>query len=553
MSGGTIQGPLTILNPTSLLFTGSSITKTLSGCTIINLPNAQTTWDNGNVNLQNKATFLNMKDATFTITSATNDFKHIGGQPTVFYNQGSITMSASASAGLHFSTLQNDNSLRVPSGATLDLGFVSNSATVDVFGQLHVSAGGVNHGIINVAQGATLDFSGGVFNVFTNSSVNVNGSLTDSGAHLFLYGDVAVSKSTGAFSATTTGIINVMDGEHKDFGEEIVISGSGRLNFHSVDYDVNKITVQGAATVDTGCLNRVWDLLSLQSGSLVGTANITILDMQWSGGTMEDTGSTIITQSLNITGSAAKQISTRSLLVSGALNWFAGNVMGDSGAYILNQVNSTFTASANNEMKVLVKNEGLWIKTGSSTTSTFSGGYQNDGALLVQSGRAAFTQGGEHTNKVLMTSVGYIDLLNGIHRFTETSAVEGNGTITYANPNTTALIGGYFEIDNGFSNLRDGSTVNILKSSNVKSMGTLDTKNATLNFFCANAGFRDFTCQEGTEISLDGDISITGAFYWYGCLLTGTGNLIINPTATMVILSPANHLMDGKVTVLNQG
>jgi hypothetical protein len=242
--------------------------------------------------------------------------------------------------------------------------------------------------------------------------------------------------------------------------------------------------VLNSGVVDSCCSDQAWPTFLQSGGTLQGRSSISVAQMVWSAGSAIQSGSTIVTGVLNVTGPAQKLITTRAIKNQGVVNWFDGDVVGSDNAKLLN--NATFRARASRTLGLYVHNQADWLQQ-DGVTSVYSGGFLNQGKLGVAAGsRSLMSSGGTHSGLMTTDDAATVEFNAGTLRFTPESHVAGSGVMRFSAGSTTILAGTY-EISGNTS--ITGGTVNAIKGSQLLNMGTLDFVSGTLNFYCSNSKY----------------------------------------------------------------
>ena len=166
-------------------------------------------------------------------------------------------------------------------------------------GRLSLGRGGVSNGNFTAADGATIDFAGGVHELGAGSSITGTGTSQFSGGTtnldgtLYDVGGTSFSGGTANFLASA----NVVD-----IGTELSIAG-GRANFSS----------------DEPLSTDTFNLTGAFGGStLTGSDTLTVTgETVWTGGDMRGTGETITNGLLSLTANGGQELNQRTLTVNG--------------------------------------------------------------------------------------------------------------------------------------------------------------------------------------------------------------------------------------------
>jgi hypothetical protein len=463
---------------------------------VTNSAGATTRWAGGSVSFNDAAEFVNERNASVVVDcSGQQLIKDASSWFSRFTNQGRITKASAGVTTLSLGQLSNEGLIEATNGTSFQLGSFLNKGTVDIRGgAVTFFAGGANVGRINVMQRGSASFTGGQFDVRTGSTLEVNTGSTvrvSSGGQLNLLGSVTVqqqasnSSASAALAATTGGTIVIQDGDAKNFSQ--ITSAGGTILFKSAkDLAIDRVVLT-SGVVDSCCSSQSWPVLVQSGGTLQGRSNITVTQLwDWSAGRAIQSGSTVVTGALNITGTAQKEVITRAIKNAALVDWLDGDVTGSDNAKLINQ--ATFRARANRTMSLFVQNQGDWLQQDSGVTSVYTGSFLNKGKLAVDTASTALVRsGGTHAGLMTTSKGGTIEFNNaGTLRFAPESYVAGSGVMRFSTGSTSILAGTY-EISGNTS--ITGGTVNAIKGSQMLNMGTLDFVSGTLNFYCSNSRY----------------------------------------------------------------
>lgn len=291
-------------------------------------------------------------------------------------------------------------------------------------------------------------------------------------------------------------------------------------------------------------LNTDVNLLNITLGGgglgpeLTGSGHLTISgNGAWLGGTMSGSGATIIAPgatftmsnnsfySLSLNGRTLENASTNIWAGGSAMSINGGVITNDAGAVfqVLTPVSFVFGGGAPR-----FDNVGTFLSPSNGTT-TFSGiAFNNYGTVNILGGTLSMAGGGVQAGTV---TVPLGTTLNLAGAFTSL----GNPSITGA---------GNFMVSGGTSTL--GGTINVT-GSNIFNNCSMDL---TGNYTCTNnvmafSGGAAYFDGNGTVapdiLNLNGtlggaqNVTVTGAMNWTGGTMTGSGQTIIQPSATLSV------------------
>jgi hypothetical protein len=519
-TGGTMgdTGSTTLTSGALLTITGGN-DKGLDGRTLNLTSGATARWTGGNLFFSNGATVNNQAGAVFNIQN--NQSLSASGALSAFNNAGSL--------------LQNNST----GTASLGTPFY-NTGSVDVqTGTLIFGLGGAASGSFTAGAGATLAFSGGVEGFLPSSSVSGAGTVNFSGGTNIVDGTYAVT-GTSMFTGGTTEFPAAIS----SIGNSVTVSGPTNM---VVNFETNSISV-GTFTLIQG---------NVYGGGDIGVTTL----MQWSGGTLADTGSTTLQPGavLTINGANGEVLSGRTLnLSSGVVTtwtgtgdlglWFGATVNNQAGATFNVENNQTFS---NNQALGVFNNAGTFQKLVSTGTTTMTAIFNNSGTVDVQTGTLNLNASGLTTGSDTVESDATLTInnINVYYGFTTSSSIGGAGTVNFN--------GGYTEVDGSYA--VTGSTIFSQGTSNlpgaVSSVGvtlTVNGNNPTVDFGGSSFSVGQLTLSTGT-LWCDGAISVTTTMSWTGGTLVGTGTTSLGAGATLTISGGNDKALDGESLSLTNG
>jgi hypothetical protein len=407
-TGGTMgdTGTTTVGGPGFLTITGTS-SKTLDRRTL-NLPGTTTDWNGGALYGYNGAVINNGPGISSTFAVHTGQTMGTSGDTPVFNNFS------------HF--------LKDDAGLTTVSWLFNNSGSTEVDnGILSLAGGGTSSGsFVSFLQigssGSTLRFGGGTHNLTASSSIVGFNTVEFTGGGVEMLGtdnvngtpaSTTVSGGTVEFVGTTTAIgstltVSGVSGSEADFVSPI---GSGPVNLSTLAVSGGTLNLfANAVTTPT---------FAMSGGTLLGTADVGVTNLTWTGGTMGDTGSTTVAANgvLSISGTASKYLDSRTFNIGSDVTgpgmppgpiWTGGTIYGLNGAVLNN--NTTFDVASDQQLlwssgdTPVFNNFGSFRKlTTTGTTSVFwqfnntnnnTDGQTPGGIVSVQSGTLALARGG---------------------------------------------------------------------------------------------------------------------------------------------------------------
>ena len=293
-------------------------------------------------------------------------------------------------------------------------------------------------------------------------------------------------------------------------------------------------------------LNSNVDLLDFTLGGgyvgpeLTGTGRLTIAGAgTWLGGTMSGTGSTIVLPGASFTIANANQISlvNRTFENKAATTWLTGGNCVMNGGVFTNNVGAQFQLLAPSSLTYAggvprFDNAGIFL-TAPNGTSAFNGvAFDNYGTANILGGTLSLSGGGIDAGIITVPAGTTLDFGGGIFTSSGDPSITGAGTLMV--------------------NFGQGTLAGLINvtGTNLFSNGSMDF---TGNYICTNntmiisGGTFDF---DGTGVvvpmvlNLNGtlggaqNVTVGSAMTWTGGAMSGTGQTIIPPGATLTVDAP---------------
>jgi hypothetical protein len=464
-------------------------------------------WTGGTIYGLNGAVLNN--NTTFDVATDQQLYPYSGDTP-VFNNFGSfrkLTTSGTTTIGWQFNNTNNNTDGVTPGGVLS----VQSGTLILNRGGTGQGSDGSDLSTMIVASGALLRFDADVYSLGTNSSLTGAGAVDFHGATVEVTGTYNLTGST----TVSSGIVD-FPGTLTSLGSSLTIS-SGQ-----VDFETNNVTVT------TGTIG---------GGTLLGAASVNFTSLTWTGGTLGDTGTTSIGNTLTISGTGSKSIDGRTLALNGSTSWTGGTIYGLNGATINNY--GVFTVQTDQQLYwysgALPKfvDYGTFRKSAGTGTTTVSWVVYNDGGTIdVESGTLALSGGGGSFNFLLL-----------------------HGSITVASADTLVFGGGSFLVDVGTSMtgggnvVFSGGTVDIAGTYNIPTSITVSGATVTFPGTIAS-GWSTLTLSSGTLNLVNNAVSVGSATFSSGMLLglaeLGIGTLSWTGTD---MADPGTTLVFGSLTI----
>ncbi len=502
--GGTITGGGDLTIESQLAWTGGTMSGTgvinanggiaMSGTAIkdlvtrtLNNPGAATWTGTGAVRLGSGAVINNtglwdaQNDAAVTVSLAT---------PRTFNNMGTFRKSAG-------------------SGTTTVSVTFNNSGTVEVqTGTLNLTSGGAGAGSFIGSGGTTLQFSGGTHDLNGGSSIAAPAVMFTAGT-VNLHGSYNVSGSTTVSGAATVQF--AADSSVATVGASLAISG-GTASFDSGE------------TIGPGTL-------SLSGGSLEGSDEVTVSGLTtWTGGTMSGTGVINANGGIAMSGTAVKDLVTRTLNNPGTATWTGtGAVRLGSGAVINNaglwDAQSNATLSAILGTPRTFNNLGTFRKSAGSGTTTVSVTFNNTGAVQVQTGTLNLTLGGTSTGSFIGSAGTTLQFSGGTHDLNGGSSIAAPAVMFTAG---TVNLHGSYNVS-GSTTVSGAATVQFAADSSVATVGaSLAISGGTASFDSGETIGPGTLSLSGGSLEGSDEVTVSGLTTWTGGTMSGTGVINAN-------------------------
>ncbi len=367
-TAGTMSGPgRTIAN--AGLAIGSDAPKTLDGRTLDNVATALWT-GTGTILAGNGAVIHNLPDATFSAEGDATWSIISGGVAPVFDNAGTLRKSGGTGT------------------TALNLPFQNSGQIEALSGTLRFGDGGTEDGSFYVDAGATLNFTGGIYVLTTQSIVTGPGDVmfTQTGTVL----NSMTVLGTYAVDGTTT-----VSGALVDFEQDVTLN----------------------------------TLLILSNAQLTGSGNVTVTDLlRWSSGTMSGPGQTVSTGDLELSSTLFDHPLLNGRNLDNAGTATLNGSFQALGSVVTNRTGATFTVSGYGGISgdTFVNAGTVRGPTTPNTIATFGLRFDNQGQVEVPAGELRIADG--TTSGTFTVAAGATLTIQG-NRLTGTSVISGAGTI----------------------------------------------------------------------------------------------------------------------------
>ncbi|MFO0520642.1 MAG: beta strand repeat-containing protein, partial [bacterium] len=288
-------------------------------------------------------------------------------------------------------------------------------------GSSTISVAMANSGTININQGSLTLGGSSSGSITTHAGATITGAgllILTSGTHTF---DAASTISTA--NVTVNGGTTTINGAYNVSGTSTFTSGT--VSMPAVIASIGSTLVVNGGNADFGANNLTVNALTLSSGSIRGTGNLTVSaggTVAFSGGQMLGAGTTILNpaltmgnftsigldegRTLRIAGGATLQNNTIQLNATNTGNPTAGRLENAVGSTITDNSSSgsniastdfTGTVNGDNGRSALFTNLGTYTKTGAGS-STISVAMANSGTINLNPG--SLTRGGSSSGSI---------------------------------------------------------------------------------------------------------------------------------------------------------
>ncbi len=504
VSGGTLNGTgsLALAGPLDwtsgtislgVLFNGGGFSSTslyLNGGMLTN--DGVLNWSNNAEMLDgNGSVFTNLTGASIIVSNCPT-WVYGGYFPTgthVFGNGGTIILNG---PNLQTETMYNEN-------------FV-NSGTVTVnTGTFYLSGGSwLDSGPVNVVPAGVVLELGGADTFTAASSISGAGNFLVSGGTATLNSGLGLS-GTWTFSGGTT-TVNGPDST----GLIITVSG-GKVGF------------DGSGTIAPL-------VLAVSSGTLAGPQNLQPVNLDWSGGTITNTGVRFNGGSFS---STSLYLDGGMLTNSGVLNWTNNAEMLDGNGSVFTNLPGASIVVSNCPTWVyggyytsgshVFGNGGTLILNGPTTETMYNENFVNSGTVTVNTG-TFYLSGGSwlDSGPVNVVPAGVVLELGGADTFTAASSISGAGNLLVSGGTATLNSGlgltGYWTFSGGTTTITGPDSASFLN-------GTTITNSGGTVYFNGSGTLAPVTLSVSGGTLAGPQSLFAGTFNWSGGTITNTGIL----------------------------
>ncbi|HKR63539.1 MAG TPA: hypothetical protein VJZ00_07385 [Thermoanaerobaculia bacterium] len=441
--------------------------------------------------------------------------------PTTLGGTGTLTIPATSFSysadAVNYLTIINSAKLNVENGATIDItgnGIIAGIAPAKLSstgGTLKLSAAAVPR--IDVPIDFTVG-SGGTINVQAGT-LELNGGGIIGGSA----GSIQIAPATQLSATGGTLSINA----------SATLSGTGTFRINGAAVNVNT--------------PLTFANLQLDSGSLGGTAAVTLDGGKWKGGDMTGTGTTTLNagKTFELSTGTLKKLQrnfTNNGLVftqtlPAALTLENAAVFANNSLVEL-QANTNFFCTCTPTPSIFHNTAtGTLRTTIASGTSNFLTTVNNDGTVDVQTGILNFLAGGTHTGAFTAGANTFLSFGGASDSFSSAVTVGGTGAVGYG-ATSSVFAGTHTLTGNGQTIVQGGVTFNSASAISTPALEMLSGSIGGTANIAVNGG--------GTSSSA-----------WQGGTIGGTGSFTIASGATMDFnASTAPITLDGR-TITNNG
>ena len=324
-------------------------------------------------------------------------------------------------------------------------------------------------------------------------------------------------------------------------GAGTVLFTNGQVNVNGV-YDLATTSVSGG-TPAFEAASSLTDVLNLSSGNLAGGGRLTMegpAASSWTGGTMSGSGTTKVPAGVtfNLTGTNVKDFhSSRVWRNEGTVVWGGGAIRTGIGGVLENvgvfdiQTDANFNVDFGAPAQIL--NTGTFKKTagvgGAADPTDIGTPFDNDGTLLVQTGRVSLNGGdGPNVSSGVFDVPASLEFSGSTYDLGSASSVTGPGSVFFTSGQTN-ISGAY---DLATTSISGGTPV-FLSLGPVTDVLTLSGGNLT------GAG----------RLTMEGP----AASSWTGGTISGAGTTRVGPAATFNILGTSVKDFHSNRVLRNEG
>lgn len=300
------------------------------------------------------------------------------------------------------------------------------SAHLQILGSLTITGTG------NIAAGLTL--AGGDLEVAAGGTVIVDGGGALTGTvNVGVNG--SLNFSTGAYWFTNLvvgGAITVEAGVSLNFtaGQSILLDGTAFTGDGLLCVAGADLQVEGTVSAQN---------VQLLSGDIGGSGTFIVTeDMDWRGGSMQDSGTTSISSgaTLTIDGLSPTYIleGGRTLDNSGNSLWMNGALVLDSAARWLNETGAVLDLQAGVQVLSMdstgaVWNSGTILQSGGAGQTNFDVPLHTTGTVSIQAGTLALAAGGDGSGQFLVGAGAMLNFLGGTFTTQAGAVFDGLGAV----------------------------------------------------------------------------------------------------------------------------
>jgi hypothetical protein len=448
---------------------------------------------------------------------------------------GTGTMTVANTMNWTGGTMNGSGRTIIAPGATLNLGQVSLGRTLENGGTILWTGSGLilSGAVITNRAGALFDSQTDVTPFFAGVACRIDNSGTfrksagpgattlPSGVAFNNFGavDIQTGRLVLAGGGSATGTFTVPAATSVEWASGAFALNTGAQLIGAGLYEVSGATVTGNTTLTVANLD-------LTAGTVDGSGVITIEGtMNWTGGTMAGSGTTIIapTALLNLSGSSGLFLA-RILENGGTVLWTGSGNMGMG--VITNRLGAFFDVRSSPGLNFFAANPrfdnaGTFRKSISSGVVTIGPNFTNSGTVELQTG-TLLCNGSFANSGAVNLSAGATHRLAGGGAATGTfdaplsSLVEWTGGTFILNGSAQLNGAGLYKINGG--TLTDGATLTVQN---------LDLTVGVLN---------------GAAV-----LTISNQMNWTGGSMSGSGRTIISPAATLAVGSSSALGLDTRV------
>lgn len=445
--------------------------------------------------------------------------------------------------------IEGGGALKVSPGAIME---ITGNASRDLVQRTILNEGSLRftgNGTLRLSESAQIiNQAGASCNFFTNMQID---SLAPGGGQFINAGELVRSAGTGNLvlnvAFINSGSVTVTAGTLRlrrsstSANTAYTVTAGCTLQFSEGFHALENVSFEGGGTMDVtgatlllagqGLVITPGSTLSVSgtAAALTGSGSLSVLGtLNWSRGRISGEGAFTLNGVMNLPGSNARTLETRTLANSGSIIWTdTGEFRLGGNAQVLNQAGAVFDMQGNTKLEFIapdggaLTNLGTLIKSAGTGTAVVNVILNNSGTVAVNIGILELRRNSADTGGTFTIAAGSIlKLHEGTHDFSAGSSLAGAGGISVTAGATN--FGGSFSATGGFAIA--GGEMNF--SGNYLSGIAITLSSGRLNIISPVTA--SGLTQTGGTLEIAGNLMVNGEFNWSAGTITGTAALILN-------------------------